>query len=202
MLADVNLDDKYTKDEGRVFMTGLQALVRLPMLQRDRDKERGLETAGYISGYRGSPLGGYDSALTKAKKHLDAHDIVFRPGINEDLAATAIWGTQQVNLYPGATVDGVFSIWYGKGPGVDRSADAIKHGNMAGVSPNGGVLLLVGDDHGAKSSTIAHQSDQTLIACGVPILNPASIEEFISFGLFGFGLSRFAGCWTAMKTIT
>jgi indolepyruvate ferredoxin oxidoreductase len=202
MLADVSLDDKYTKDAGRVFMTGLQTLVRLPMLQRDRDKERGLKTAGYISGYRGSPLGGYDSALTKAKRHLDAHDIVFRPGINEDLAATAIWGTQQVNLYPGATVDGVFSIWYGKGPGVDRSADAIKHGNMAGTSPNGGVLLLVGDDHGAKSSTIAHQSDPTLIACGVPILNPASLAEYLSFGLFGFALSRFAGCWTALKAIT
>ena len=202
MLADVTLEDKYTRGEGPVFMTGLQALVRLPMLQRDLDKAKGLNTAGYISGYRGSPLGGYDAALAKAKKHLEAHDIVFKPGINEDLAATAIWGTQQVNLYPGATVDGVFSIWYGKGPGIDRSADAIKHGNMAGVSPKGGVLLLVGDDHGAKSSTIAHQSDHTLIACGVPILHPANIEEFLSFGLFGLALSRFAGCWVAMKTIT
>ena len=202
MLADVTLEDKYTRGEGPVFMTGLHALVRLPMLQRDLDKAKGLNTAGYISGYRGSPLGGYDAALAKAKKHLEAHDIVFKPGINEDLAATAIWGTQQVNLYPGATVDGVFSIWYGKGPGIDRSADAIKHGNMAGVSPKGGVLLLVGDDHGAKSSTIAHQSDHTLIACGVPILHPANIEEFLSFGLFGLALSRFAGCWVAMKTIT
>jgi len=196
------LEDKYVKPSGTVFMSGVQTLVRLPLLQRELDRARGLRTAGFISGYRGSPLGGYDLALQKAQPHLLKSEIRFEAGMNEELAATAIWGTQQVNLYPGATVEGVFSIWYGKGPGVDRSGDAIKHGNMAGTAPNGGVLLLVGDDHGAKSSTIAHQSDQTLVACMVPVLNPASIEEYLEYGLFGFALSRYAGCWVAMKAIS
>ncbi len=143
-LASASLDDKYTLEKGRVYLSGTQALVRLPMLQKARDRAAGLNTAGFISGYRGSPLGGVDQALWKAKQHLAASDVVFQPGVNEDLAATAVWGSQQVNLFPGATRDGVFSMWYGKGPGVDRSMDVLKHANSAGSSRHGGVLLLAG----------------------------------------------------------
>src|SRR5690606_1704285 len=143
----VTLDDKYTLEEGRIYLSGTQALVRLPLLQKARDAAAGLNTAGFISGYRGSPLGAYDQALWRAKDHLKAQDIVFQPGVNEDLAATACWGTQQVNLYKDATHDGVFAIWYGKGPGVDRSMDVLKHANAAGSSRHGGVLVLAGDDH-------------------------------------------------------
>src|SRR3954467_13967296 len=158
-LADVKLDDKYELESGRVFLTGTQALVRLPMMQRRRDEAAGLNTAGFISGYRGSPLGGYDLALWRASKFLKRHHIHFQPGLNEDLAATAVWGSQVGNLFPGAKYDGVFSIWYGKGPGVDRSGDALKHGNSAGSAPHGGVLVVAGDDHTCKSSTLAHQSE-------------------------------------------
>ena len=157
-LATVSLDDKYTLDRGRAYMSGIQALVRLPMLQQERDQAAGLNTAGFISGYRGSPLGGLDQSLWKAKQHLAAHRVVFQPGVNEDLAATAVWGSQQVNLYPSAKYDGVFSMWYGKGPGVDRCGDVFKHANAAGTSPHGGVLVVAGDDHPAKSSTLPHQS--------------------------------------------
>src|SRR5690606_2669621 len=154
-LREVSLDDKYDATEGLVYLTGTQALVRLPLMQRQRDLAAGLNTAGYTTGYRGSPLGGYDQALTRARKHLAAHHVKFVPGVNEDLAATAIWGTQQANLFPGGKYDGVFGIWYGKGPGVDRSGDALRHANQAGTAPHGGVLAIAGDDHAAKSSTMA-----------------------------------------------
>ena len=201
-LAKVSLDDKYTLDAGRVFLTGTQALVRLPMLQRERDLAAGLNTAGYISGYRGSPLGGFDQSLWRAKKHLETHHIKFQPGVNEDLAATAIWGTQQVNLFPDAKYDGVFSMWYGKGPGVDRCGDVFKHANSAGTAKHGGVLVLAGDDHAAKSSTLAHQSEHILKACCIPVLNPANVQEYIDYGLHGFAMSRYSGCWIAFKCVT
>jgi indolepyruvate ferredoxin oxidoreductase len=201
-LAKVSLDDKYTLESGRVFLTGTQALVRLPMMQRERDLAAGLNTAGFISGYRGSPLGGLDQSLAKAKKYLDQHHIKFQPGVNEDLAATSIWGTQQINLFPDAKYDGVFSIWYGKGPGVDRCGDVFKHANAAGSAPHGGVLVLAGDDHAAKSSTLAHQSEHILKACLIPVLNPASVQEYIDYGLHGFAMSRYSGCWIAFKCVT
>src|SRR6187401_3806811 len=147
----VTLEDKYTLPSGRIYLSGVQALVRLGMIQRERDLAAGLNTAGFISGYRGSPLGGFDQSLWKARKHLKEHHIHFTPGVNEELAATAVWGSQQVGLFDGARYDGVFALWYGKGPGVDRSGDALKHGNFSGAAPRGGVLVLCGDDHGAKS---------------------------------------------------
>ena len=199
---EVTLDDKYALQSGRAFMTGTQALVRLPMLQRVRDLAAGLKTAGFISGYRGSPLGGFDQALWKAKKFLDEHHVKFQPGVNEDLAATSIWGTQQVNLYPGAKYDGVFSIWYGKGPGVDRCGDVFKHANSAGTSKHGGVLVLAGDDHAAKSSTLAHQSEHIFKACCIPVLNPSNVQEYLDLGLHGIAMSRFSGCWVAFKCVT
>ncbi|MGE3680066.1 MAG: indolepyruvate ferredoxin oxidoreductase family protein, partial [Burkholderiales bacterium] len=201
-LSRASLDDKYTLDRGRVFLTGTQALVRLAMLQRDRDKREGVNTAGFISGYRGSPLGGLDQALWKAKSHLETHHIRFQPGVNEDLAATSIWGTQQVGMFPGAKYDGVFSMWYGKGPGVDRCGDVFKHANSAGTSKHGGVLVLAGDDHAAKSSTLAHQSEHILKACCVPVLNPANVQDYLDFGLHGFAMSRYSGCWIALKCVT
>ena len=201
-LANVTLEDKYTLESGRVYLSGTQALVRLPLMQRQRDAVLGLNTGGFISGYRGSPLGMYDTALWQAKRFLGANNINFQPGLNEDLAATAIWGTQQVNLNPGANVDGVFGIWYGKGPGVDRTADVFKHANSAGSSPNGGVLALAGDDHGCQSSTLAHQSEQIYEAAMMPVLNPATIQEYLDFGLYGFALSRFSGCWVGFIAAT
>ncbi|MEX3935490.1 indolepyruvate ferredoxin oxidoreductase family protein [Paraburkholderia phymatum] len=201
-LTSVTLDDKYTLERGRAYMSGIQALVRLPMLQQERDKAAGLNTAGFISGYRGSPLGGLDQALWKAKKHLAGHQVVFQPGVNEDLAATAVWGSQQVNLYPSAKHDGVFSMWYGKGPGVDRSGDVFKHGNSAGSSRHGGVLVLAGDDHAAKSSTLAHQSEHLFKACGLPVLFPSNVQEYLDFGLHGWAMSRYSGLWVAMKCVT
>ncbi|MPW22297.1 indolepyruvate ferredoxin oxidoreductase family protein [Paraburkholderia sp. CNPSo 3157] len=201
-LTSVTLDDKYTLERGRAYMSGIQALVRLPMLQQERDKAAGLNTAGFISGYRGSPLGGLDQALWKAKKHLAGHQVVFQPGVNEDLAATAVWGSQQVNLYPSAKYDGVFSMWYGKGPGVDRSGDVFKHGNSAGSSRHGGVLVLAGDDHAAKSSTLAHQSEHLFKACGLPVLFPSNVQEYLDFGLHGWAMSRYSGLWVAMKCVT
>jgi indolepyruvate ferredoxin oxidoreductase len=201
-LTSVTLDDKYTLERGRAYMSGIQALVRLPMLQQERDKAAGLNTAGFISGYRGSPLGGLDQALWKAKQHLAGHQVVFQPGVNEDLAATAVWGSQQVNLYPSAKYDGVFSMWYGKGPGVDRSGDVFKHGNSAGSSRHGGVLVLAGDDHAAKSSTLAHQSEHLFKACGLPVLFPSNVQEYLDFGLHGWAMSRYSGLWVAMKCVT
>jgi indolepyruvate ferredoxin oxidoreductase len=201
-LAQVSLDDKYTLGKGRVFLTGTQALVRLMLLQRERDVLAGLNTAGYISGYRGSPLGGVDQTMWGAKKHLERHHVVFQPGVNEDLAATAVWGTQQVGMFPGAKYDGVFGMWYGKGPGVDRCGDVFKHANAAGTSPHGGVLALAGDDHAAKSSTLPHQSEHIFKACMIPVLNPANVQEYIDLGLHGFAMSRYAGCWIAFKCVT
>ena len=200
-LANVTLDDKYTRDRGRVLLTGNQALVRLLLLQRQLDAAAGLNTAGFVSGYRGSPLGGYDMELWQNAKLLQESHIVFRPGVNEDLAATAIWGTQQAVLLPGTRYDGVFAIWYGKGPGVDRSGDALKHGNRQGAAPHGGVLVAMGDDHPGKSSTISHQSEQALAAHHIPVLFPASVQEILEFGLAGWALSRYSGLWVGLKCV-
>ncbi len=199
----VSLDDKYTQSEGMAFMSGVQALVRLPMLQRVRDLAAGKNTAGFISGYRGSPLGSYDQFLAKAQPHLKAHHIVFQPGVNEELAATALWGTQQLGFAPPGTnkYDGVFGIWYGKGPGVDRCSDVFKHANMAGTTPWGGVLAVAGDDHVSKSSTAAHQSDHIFKACGTPLFFPASVQDILDLGLHALAMSRYAGVWAGMKTI-
>src|SRR5256885_4848762 len=201
-LMEVGLDDKYRLDAKRIFLSGTQALVRLPMLQRERDRAAGLNTAGFISGYRGSTLGMYDHALWRAKTFLKQHDIEFAPGLNEDLAATAVWGSQQVGMFPGAKVDGVFGIWYGKGPGVDRSMDALKHANSAGTSPNGGVIALAGDDHGCQSSTLAHQSEQVFAAALMPVVNPATLQDYLDLGILGFALSRYSSCWVGFKAIS
>jgi indolepyruvate ferredoxin oxidoreductase len=198
----VTLDDKYRASSGRVYVTGSQALVRLPLDQARRDRAAGLRTAGFISGYRGSPLGIYDQALWRAEAVLAAEDVRFSPGVNEDLAAAAVWGTQQVPLLGSARYDGVFGVWYGKGPGVDRSADVIKHANYAGTSAFGGVVALCGDDHAARSSTLAHQSDHALIHCGAPVFHPADIQEYLDLGLHGFALSRYASCWVGFKCVT
>jgi len=202
-LANVTLDDKYSLKSGRAFMSGVQALVRLPMLQQERDALAGKRTGALISGYRGSPLGGYDQALWKAKSYLEKHNIVFQPGVNEELAATALWGTQQLGFAPPGSqkLDGVFGIWYGKGPGVDRCSDVFKHANMAGTTAWGGVLAVAGDDHIAKSSTAAHQSDHIFKACGLPVFFPASVQEVLDLGVHAIALSRFAGVWSGMKTI-
>ena len=199
---DISLNDKWTLERGRAFMTGTQALIRLPMMQQERDVKAGLNTAGYITGYRGSPVTSIDMTAVKAKKHLDAHNVHFHPGLNEDLAATAVWGTQQTNLFKDAKYDGVFSMWYGKGPGVDRCGDVFKHGNNAGSSKFGGVVLLAGDDHAAKSSSTAHQSDHILAACGIPVLYPASVQEYIDYGLHAWAMSRYTGLWVSMKCVT
>ena len=199
---EISLDDKWTLERGRAFLTGTQALIRLPMMQRERDLAAGLNTAGYITGYRGSPVTSVDMTAVKAKKYLDAHHVKFHPGINEDLAATAVWGTQQTNLFKGANYDGVFSMWYGKGPGVDRCGDVFKHANNAGSARFGGVLVLAGDDHAAKSSSIAHQSDHILNACGIPVLYPASVQEYLDYGLHAWAMSRYTGLWVSMKCVT
>jgi indolepyruvate ferredoxin oxidoreductase len=201
-ISSLSLDDKYSLPSGQAFMSGVQALVRLPLLQHTRDHQAGLRTAGFISGYRGSPLGAYDQSLLQAKAHLRQHHIVFQPGINEELAATAVWGSQQLGLTPGPhKVDGVFGIWYGKGPGVDRCVDVFKHANMAGTSPLGGVVAVAGDDHAAKSSSLAHQSDHVFKACGFPVFFPSSVQEILDLGLHAFALSRYAGVWSGLKTI-
>src|SRR6202171_533737 len=201
-LLQVGLDDKYRLEAKRIYLSGIQALVRLPMLQRERDRAHNLNTAGFISGYRGSPLGMYDTALWRAKSVLRSRSSSGVPGRNEDLAATPVWGSQQVGLFPGAKVDGVFGIWYGKGPGVDRSVDALTHANSAGTSRHGGVLALAGDDHGCQSSTLAHQSEQVFAAALMPILNPATLQDYLDLGLYGFALSRFSGCWVGFKAIS
>jgi indolepyruvate ferredoxin oxidoreductase len=197
-----SLKERYTADRGWLYMTGTQALVRLPIQQRLRDAAAGLNTGGYVSGYRGSPLGRYDMELWAARDVLETHRVVFRPAVNEDLAATALWGAQYVGVFPGAKVDGVFGIWYGKGPGVDRSGDPFRHANLAGTSPAGGVLALAGDDHGAKSSTVANYSDLNFVAATIPLLYPSNAQELLDFGLHGIAMSRFSGCWTGMKVVT
>jgi indolepyruvate ferredoxin oxidoreductase len=201
-LDNYELDDRYRRESGRVFLTGTQALVRIPLMQRTMDRAAGLNTAGFISGYRGSPLASYDTELWRAKKYLDESDITFLPAVNEELAATAMLGTQQVEADPHKQVDGVFGIWYGKGPGVDRAGDGLKHGNAYGSSPNGGVLVVAGDDHGAVSSSMSHQSDVAFLTWLMPNLNPANVAEYLEFGLYGIALSRYSGMWVGFKAIS
>ncbi|MFO1056043.1 MAG: indolepyruvate ferredoxin oxidoreductase family protein [Dongiaceae bacterium] len=200
-LAAVTLDDKYALESGRVFLNGTQALVRLPMMQRQRDKAAGLDTACFVTGYRGSPLGGVDQAMWQARRFLKANQIHFQPGVNEDLAATAVWGTQQVGLFGDAKHDGVFAMWYAKGPGVDRAGDVLRHANFAGTARHGGVLLLAGDDHTCKSSTTAHQTEYAFMDLGIPVLHPAGVQEFLDLGLHGWALSRYSGCYVAFKVV-
>jgi len=200
-LKDVSLDDKYTATTGKIFLSGIQALVRLPMMQKLRDERDGLNTAGFVSGYRGSPLGGLDENLWKAKGHLEAKSIRFVPGVNEDLAATAVWGTQTVDLIGPAKHDGVFAMWYAKGPGVDRCGDVFKHMNHAGTAKHGGVLLVAGDDHGAYSSTLPHQSDHIFAACMIPVLYPSNVQEYLDLGVHGWAMSRFSGLAVAFKAL-
>ncbi len=198
-LKPVSLDDKFDIGQGRIFVTGFQALVRLCLMQKERDRRAGLHTAGFITGYRGSPLGGLDQQFVRAGRHLEAADIRFQPGLNEDLAATAVWGSQQAELRGEGKFDGVFSMWYGKGPGVDRTGDVFRHANLAGTSKHGGVLALMGDDHTAESSTTAHQSEFHFVDVMIPILNPAGVQEIMDYGLYGWAMSRFCGAWTALK---
>ena len=200
-LTPTTLDDKYLLEQGRVYMSGTQALVRLLLTQRRRDLRRGLNTAGLVSGYRGSPLGGYDFALWQARDLLAAHQIRFEPGVNEELAATAVWGSQQIAMFGGGPHDGVFGLWYAKNPGIDRSGDVLKHANAAGTSPHGGVLAVAGDDPGASSSTVPNQSEQAFMAAMLPVLAPAGIGEYLDFGLYGLALSRFSGLWVGFKAV-
>jgi len=200
-LANVSLDDKYTATNGKIYLSGVQALVRLPLIQRQRDLMAGLKTAGFISGYRGSPLGGLDQTLWKTKKYLETQHVRFVPGVNEDLAATAVWGTQQVDLIGPAKYDGVFAMWYGKGPGVDRCGDVFKHMNHAGTAKHGGVILVAGDDHGAYSSTLPHQSDHIFSAAMIPMLYPSNVQEYLDLGLHAWAMSRFSGCVVGFKAL-
>jgi indolepyruvate ferredoxin oxidoreductase len=194
----VGLDDKYALEEGRIYLSGIQALVRLPMIQAARDRDAGLHTAGFISGYRGSPLGGLDQQLWRAESWLRERNIHFQPGLNEELAATAVWGCQQVGLHPGARYDGVFGMWYGKAPGLDRASDALRHANAAGTAPHGGVLAVAGDDHACKSSSYPSQSEYALMHLEIPTLNPADVQDVLDYGVHGFALSRFAGLWVSL----
>ncbi|MEI2432244.1 indolepyruvate ferredoxin oxidoreductase family protein [Lysobacter yananisis] len=198
---DYTLEHKYTRQEGRIYLSGVQALVRLPLMQRLRDQAAGLNTAGFISGYRGSPLGGFDLELWRARKHLEAAGVKFTPGLNEDLGATMVWGTQQTNLFPGAKVEGVYGMWYGKGPGVDRTGDVFKHANAAGTSKLGGVLALAADDHACRSSTLPHGSEGEFTSAMMPILNPAGVQDILDMGLIGWAMSRYTGRWVGFKTI-
>ncbi len=202
MLDNYELIDRYRRESGRVLLTGTQALVRIPLMQRTMDQAAGLNTAGFISGYRGSPLGMVDLELWRAQRFLEENNIEFLPAVNEDLAATAVLGSQQVETDPARQVDGVFGIWYGKGPGVDRAGDALKHGNAYGSSPHGGVLVVAGDDHGCISSSMPHQSDVAFLTFMMPWLNPANVAEYLEYGLYGFALSRYSGMWVGFKAIT
>ena len=200
-LNHVTLDDKYDLTKSRIFVTGFQAIVRLCLMQKERDRRAGLNTAGYVTGYRGSPLGTLDQQFIRAQRSLDKYDIRFQAGINEDIAATAIWGSQQAELRGEGRFDGVFGLWYGKGPGVDRTGDVFRHANFAGTSKHGGVLALMGDDHTAESSTTAHQSEYHFIDVMIPILNPAGVQEILDYGLYGWAMSRFCGSWVALKSM-
>jgi indolepyruvate ferredoxin oxidoreductase len=200
-LNHVTLDDKYDLAKSRIFVTGFQALVRLCLMQKERDRRAGLNTAGYVTGYRGSPLGTLDQQFIRARRHLDQYDVRFQGGINEDIAATALWGTQQAELRGEGKFDGVFGLWYGKGPGVDRTGDVFRHANFAGTARHGGVLALMGDDHTAESSTTAHQSEYHFIDVMIPILNPAGVQEILDYGLYGWAMSRFCGTWVALKSM-
>ena len=198
---DVTLRDRFDLSKSPVLLNGTQALVRLVLMQKARDRAAGLDTAGYVTGYRGSPLGAVDQQMARAGKLLSEHDIVFQPGLNEDLAATACWGTQQAELRGEGKHDGVFALWYGKGPGVDRSGDVMRHANMAGTSPHGGVLMAMGDDHTGESSTTLHQSDWAMVDAYMPVVSPAGVQEILDYGLYGWALSRFAGVWVGLKTM-
>ncbi|WP_427852432.1 indolepyruvate ferredoxin oxidoreductase family protein [Stenotrophomonas acidaminiphila] len=198
---DYTLEHKYTRTDGRIYLSGVQALVRLPLMQQQRDTAAGLNTGGFVSGYRGSPLGGFDLELWRARRHLDAAKVKFVPGLNEDLGATMVWGTQQANLFPGANVDGVFGMWYGKGPGVDRCGDVFKHANAAGTSRHGGVLALAADDHACRSSTLPHGSEDEFVSAMMPVLNPAGVQDILDLGLVGWAMSRYTGRWIGFKTI-
>jgi indolepyruvate ferredoxin oxidoreductase len=198
----MRLSDKYTLERGSVYLTGIQALVRLPIDQMRRDQRTGLKTGAFISGYEGSPLGGYDLQLARSRKLLEEHNIVFRPGLNEDLAATSVMGSQIFDVVGKTKVDGIVGIWYGKGPGVDRSGDVLRHANFAGTGKNCAAIVLAGDDHGCKSSTIPHQSDFSLFNVGIPFFYPGNTQEVIDYGLLAIALSRFSGAWVGMKMIT
>src|SRR6187401_1326076 len=198
-LRSVSLNDKYDLNQSHVFVTGYQALIRACLMQKERDRRAGLNTAGYVTGYRGSPLGGLDQQFMRAGRILTAADVKFQSGINEELAATALWGSQQAELRGEGKFDGVFGMWYGKGPGVDRSGDVFRHANFAGTSKNGGVLALMGDDHTAESSTTAHQSEFHFVDVMIPILNPAGVQEIIDYALYGWAMSRYCGSWAALK---
>jgi len=197
----ISLTDRFDLEKSPVLLNGTQALVRLTLMQAARDRARGLKTAGYVTGYRGSPLGAVDLQMARAAKWLEESDITFQPGLNEDLAATALWGSQQAELRGEGRYDGVFGLWYGKGPGVDRSGDVMRHANMAGTSRNGGVLMAMGDDHTGESSTTCHQSDWALVDAYMPVLSPAGVQEILDYGLYGWALSRFAGVWCGLKTM-
>ncbi|HSF92033.1 MAG TPA: indolepyruvate ferredoxin oxidoreductase family protein, partial [Paracoccaceae bacterium] len=200
-LLDVSLHDRFDLSKKHVLLSGTQALARLPLMQKARDKAAGANTAGYISGYRGSPLGGVDAQMQAAEKDFAAADIVFQSGLNEDLAATALWGTQQAHLRGEGTHDGVFGLWYGKGPGVDRSGDVFRHANFAGTAPLGGVIAAMGDDHTGESSTTLHQSEFALVDVMFPILSPAGVQEVLDYGIYGWALSRYSGCWVGLKCV-
>src|SRR5579885_3592800 len=200
-LRSVTLDDKYDLAQERVLVTGYQALIRALLMQKERDRRAGLNTAGYVTGYRGSPLGGLDQQMMRAGKFLAASDVFFQSGINEELAATAIWGSQQAELRGEGKFDGVFAIWYGKGPGVDRSGDVFRHANLAGTSKHGGVLALMGDDHTAESSTTAHQSEFAFVDVMSPILSPAGVQEILDYGALGWAFSRYVGTWVGLKCV-
>src|SRR5579871_6142420 len=201
-LDTYQLADRYERQHGRVFLTGTQAIVRIVLDQARRDRAEGLNTAGFVSGYRGSPLGGVDLELWRIKEQLKAQRIEFLPAVNEDLAATAVLGSQQVETQGDREVDGVFGLWYGKGPGIDRSGDALKHGNAYGSSPHGGVLVIAGDDHGCVSSSMPHQSDHAMAAWSMPIVQPANVAEYLEFGLYGYELSRYSGAWVGFAALS
>ena len=198
---EIKLEDKYILQKGVRFLTGSQALVRIPIVQNRKDKKNNLNTACYITGYRGSPLGAYDQQILKNIDYLKDHNVYFQPGINEELAATSLWGTQQSNLRGEGKFDGVFGIWYGKGPGVDRAGDALKHVNLAGTSKSGGVLALMGDDHICESSTTSHQSEFAMVDAMIPFFNPSGVQEILDYGLYGIHLSRQSGCWIGIKCV-
>jgi indolepyruvate ferredoxin oxidoreductase len=199
--APVTLDDKYELESGRIFLNGIQALTRLLIMQRQRDLRAGLNTAGFVSGYQGSPLNNMDQTLWEAEKHLKRHHIHFQPGHNEELALTSVWGSQQVDMLKGARYDGVFALWYGKWAGVGRCGDTFNHGNSAGASKNGGVLLVCGDDHAARSSTVATQSEYMLLAPMIPVLVPAGVQDYLDLGIHGWAMSRYSGSWVSLKAI-
>ena len=200
-VQSVSLEDRFDLTKSPVLLNGTQALVRLMLAQRARDTAAGLNTAGYVTGYRGSPLGAVDMQMAKARKHLEAAQVLFQPGLNEDLAATALWGSQQAELRGEGKYDGVFGLWYGKGPGVDRTGDVMRHVNMAGTSKHGGVIMAMGDDHVGESSTTCHQSDWALVDAHMPVMNPAGVQEILDFGHYAYALSRFAGVWVGLKTM-